>query len=106
MLIFLVALVRLFASLPVFGVGFYRNGSGQLFFQLWYLIGFMIIAFFLMHELITPLPPKDETSPGKGSGREGTGRRPVLTPSSRPAVAQSNRTLTSFETPGSSCVTP
>ena len=45
--------------LPVFGVGFYRNGSGQLFFQLWYLVGFMVIAFFLMHELITPLPPKD-----------------------------------------------
>ena len=57
-LIFLVALLA-YSLLPVFGVGFYRNGSGQLFFQLWYLIGFMVIAFFLMHELITPLPPKD-----------------------------------------------
>jgi hypothetical protein len=57
-LIFLLALLA-YATLPVFGVGFYRNGSGQLFFQLWYLVGFMIIAFFLMHELITPLPPKD-----------------------------------------------
>ncbi len=57
-LIFLFALVA-YSILPVFGVGFYRNGSGQLFFQLWYLIGFMVIAFFLMHELITPLPPKD-----------------------------------------------
>ena len=57
-LIFLVALLA-YSLLPVFGVGFYRNGSGQLFFQLWYLVGFMVIAFFLMHELITPLPPKD-----------------------------------------------
>jgi hypothetical protein len=57
-LIFLVALCA-YSTLPVFGVGFYRNGSGQLFFQLWYLIGFMVIAFFLMHELITPLPPRD-----------------------------------------------
>jgi hypothetical protein len=57
-LIFLFALLA-YALLPVFGVGFYRNGSGQLFFTLWYLVGFMIIAFFLMHELITPLPPKD-----------------------------------------------
>jgi hypothetical protein len=57
-LIFLLALCA-YGTLPVFGVGFYRNGSGQLFFQLWYLIGFMVIAFFLMHELITPLPPRD-----------------------------------------------
>jgi hypothetical protein len=57
-LIFLIALCA-YAVLPVFGVGFYRNGSGQLFFQLWYLVGFMLIAFLLMHELITPLPPKD-----------------------------------------------
>jgi hypothetical protein len=57
-LIFLFALLA-YAALPVFGVGFYRNGSGQVFFTLWYLIGFMILAFFLMHELITPLPPKD-----------------------------------------------
>jgi hypothetical protein len=57
-LIFLLALCA-YATLPVFGVGFYRNGSGQLFFQLWYLVGFMVIAFFLMHELITPLPPRD-----------------------------------------------
>jgi hypothetical protein len=56
--IFLFALLA-YSALPVFGVGFYRNGSGQLFFQLWYLVGFMVIAFFLMHELITPLPPKD-----------------------------------------------
>jgi hypothetical protein len=56
--IFLFALLA-YAALPVFGVGLYRNGSGQVFFTLWYLIGFMILAFFLMHELITPLPPKD-----------------------------------------------
>jgi hypothetical protein len=47
-----------YSLVPVFGVGFYRNGSGQKFFDLWYLLGFMIVAFFLMHELITPLPPK------------------------------------------------
>ncbi len=56
-LLFLVALGA-YSILPFFGIGFYRNGSNQLFFQLWYLVGFMIIAFFLMHELITPLPPK------------------------------------------------
>jgi hypothetical protein len=60
-LVFLAALC-LYSVLPVFGVGFYRNGSGQLFFQLWYLVGFMLIGFLLMHELITPLPPKE---PGK-----------------------------------------
>jgi hypothetical protein len=58
-LVFLAALC-LYSVLPVFGVGFYRNGSGQLFFQLWYLVGFMLIGFLLMHELITPLPPKDK----------------------------------------------
>jgi hypothetical protein len=58
-LLFLVALCA-YSTLPVFGIGFYRNGSNQLFFQLWYLVGFMIIAFFLMHELITPLPPKED----------------------------------------------
>jgi hypothetical protein len=63
-LIFLVALCA-YSVLPFFGIGFYRNGSGQWFFQLWYLIGFMIIAFFLMHELITPLPPK-ETGTSEG----------------------------------------
>lgn len=57
-LVFLAALC-LYSVLPVFGVGFYRNSSGQLFFQLWYLVGFMLIGFLLMHELITPLPPKE-----------------------------------------------
>jgi hypothetical protein len=80
----LLALFCAYALVPVFGIGLYRNGSGQTFFELWYLVGFMIIAFFLMHELITPLPPKDETSPGKRSGREGHGR-PVLTPAGHPA---------------------
>jgi hypothetical protein len=74
---FLLALFGAFALLPAFGAGLYRNGSGQVFFDLWYLLGFMVIAFFLMHELITPLPPgkKDRTSPGKKSGREGSGGR-------------------------------
>jgi hypothetical protein len=54
------ALLAAYACLPVFGVGFYRNSSGDRFFQLWYLIGFMVIAFFLMHEVITPIPPKGQ----------------------------------------------
>ncbi|HTS03915.1 MAG TPA: hypothetical protein VMN04_15435 [Thermoanaerobaculia bacterium] len=74
----LLGLFLAWALIPVFGVGMYRNGSGQIFFDLWYLIGFMVVAFFLMHELITPLPPKDETATGKKSGREGSGR--MLTP--------------------------
>jgi hypothetical protein len=78
----LLALLCAYALVPVLGTGLYRNGSGQVFFDLWYLVGFMVIAFFLMHELITPLPPKekDETSPGKKSGRMGFGRRPMLAP--------------------------
>ena len=78
----LLALTCAWALVPVSGVGLYRNGSGQVFFDLWYLLGFLIFGFFLMHELITPLPPKeqDETSPGKKSGREGAGRTSMLTP--------------------------
>ena len=49
----------LYAAIPVFGIGRYRNSSGQVFFENWYLLGFLVVAFFLMHELITPLPPKD-----------------------------------------------
>ncbi len=83
----LLALFGAYSLLPAFGTGLYRNGSGQVFFDLWYLIGFMVIGFFLMHELITPLPPneKDETSPGKRSGREGSGRRPFLAPFESPS---------------------
>lgn len=57
---FLFALAA-YAMLPLVGVGFYRNGSGDRFFSLWYMIGFLLIAFFLMHEFITPVPPKDAT---------------------------------------------
>jgi hypothetical protein len=72
---FLLAAFCAFAVIPVFGVGIYRNGSGQVFFDLWYLMGFMVVAFFLMHELITPLPAKkEEPSSGKKSGRMGAGR--------------------------------
>jgi hypothetical protein len=73
------ALFCAYALLPAFGAGLYRNGSGQVFFENWYLLGFLVVSFFLMHELITPLPPKDEASPGKRSGREGSGR-PFLAP--------------------------
>jgi hypothetical protein len=46
--------------LPVVGIGTYRNASGDLSFHLWYLIAFLILAFLLMHEIITPMPPKEE----------------------------------------------
>ena len=81
----LLALFCAYALVPALGTGLYRNGSGQVFFDLWYLIGFMVIGFFLMHELITPLPPKDETSSGKRSGREGSGQRPFLAPFESPS---------------------
>ena len=48
-----------YAVLPAFGIGSYRNGSGQRLFDLWYLLGFLIVGFFLIHEIITPLPPKE-----------------------------------------------
>ena len=77
----LLALFCAYALIPVFGVGMYRNGSGQVFFELWFLIGFMILGFFLMHELITPLPPKGETGGAATSGRAGSGSsRRTLTP--------------------------
>ena len=60
-LVLLVAFV-LYAAIPVFGIGRYRNGSGQVFFENWYLLGFLVVSFFLMHELITPLPPKSTSS--------------------------------------------
>jgi hypothetical protein len=47
------------ACLPVFGIGLWKNSSGDLSFDLWYLIVFMLIAFLLMHEFITPLPARD-----------------------------------------------
>jgi hypothetical protein len=47
--------------LPVFGIGIYKNTSGDRSFDLWYLLVFMIIALILMHELIAPLPPKEQT---------------------------------------------
>lgn len=55
---FLFALIA-YSGLPVLGVGVYRNGSGDRFFSLWYMLGFLLLAFFLMHEFITPVPPKD-----------------------------------------------
>ena len=80
-LILLVAFA-VYALVPVFGPGLYRNGSGQVFFENWYLLGFLVVSFFLMHELITPLPPKG----GESAGNE--------TPTSTPRP-----TLTSVETP-------
>ena len=52
----LVAALLAYSVLPFAGVGLYENGSGQSLFSLWYLIGFMVLGFFLMHELITPYP--------------------------------------------------
>ena len=76
----LLALFCAYALVPVAGVGMYRNGSGQIFFETWYLLGFLIVSFFLMHELITPLPPKEDTSGAAKSGRAGGGGQRVLTP--------------------------
>ncbi len=59
----LVAALVTYLLLPALGFGVYSNGDGQRFFSLPYLIGFMVIAFFLMHELITPLPPKGPPQP-------------------------------------------
>ncbi len=53
----LVALAA-WAALPFFGVGVYTNGIGQRFFSLPYALGFLVVAFFVMHEFITPLPPR------------------------------------------------
>ncbi len=58
----LLAAFCLYALVPVFGIGRYRNGSGQVFFENWYMLGFLVVSFFLMHELITPLPPKSPSS--------------------------------------------
>ena len=52
----LVLALLAYMVLPLVGVGLYQNGSGQSFFALWYVIGFMVLGFFLMHELITPFP--------------------------------------------------
>lgn len=78
----LLAVFVAYALIPVTGIGRYRNGSGQVFFEEWYLLGFLVVSFFLMHELITPLPPKDSTSGAAKSGRAGGGGR-VLTPAHR-----------------------
>ena len=56
----LLVLLVVYALLPAFGIGLYRNSSGDRFFSLWYLILFLVISFFLIHEFITPLPPKEE----------------------------------------------
>lgn len=55
----LIGALSLWALLPVFHIGTYTNASGDRSFDLWYLMVFLVIAFFLMHEVITPLPPKD-----------------------------------------------
>jgi hypothetical protein len=47
------------ALLPLFGIGVYRNASGDRCFDLWYLIALMLVALFIMHEFIAPLPPKE-----------------------------------------------
>jgi hypothetical protein len=45
--------------LPVFGIGVYKNSSGQLNFEMWYPLGVMTIALVVMHEFIAPMPPKE-----------------------------------------------
>jgi hypothetical protein len=57
---YLLVLLVVYALLPAFGIGLYRNNSGDRFFSFWYLLAFLVISFFLIHEFITPLPPKEE----------------------------------------------
>jgi hypothetical protein len=54
----LVAFV-LWLFLPVFGIGVYRNTSGDRSFDMWYPLTLMTIALIIMHEFIAPLPPKE-----------------------------------------------
>jgi hypothetical protein len=56
---YLLFLLIAYALLPAFGIGLYRNNSGDRFFSFWYLLVFLVIGFFLIHEFITPLPPKE-----------------------------------------------
>lgn len=48
----------LWLFLPVFGIGLYRNASGDRSFDMWYPLSLMTIALVIMHEFIAPLPPK------------------------------------------------
>jgi len=52
----------LWSLLPIFGVGLYKNSSGDRSFDLWYLLVLMVIALVVMHEFIAPLPPKEAKS--------------------------------------------
>jgi len=45
--------------LPVFGIGLYRNASGDRSFDMWYVLSLMAIALVIMHEFIAPIPPKE-----------------------------------------------
>ncbi len=45
--------------LPVFGIGVYKNTSGELNFEIWYVLGVMTVALVVMHEFIAPMPPKE-----------------------------------------------
>jgi hypothetical protein len=56
---YLLLLLIAYALLPAFGIGLYRNSSGDRFFSFWYLLVFLVISFFLIHEFITPMPPKE-----------------------------------------------
>jgi len=47
-------------ALPVFGIGIYKNSSGDRSFDMWYPLSLMTIALVIMHEFIAPLPPKDQ----------------------------------------------
>jgi len=49
----------LWLLLPVFGIGTYKNSSGQLSFDMWYPLSLMTIALVIMHEFIAPVPPKE-----------------------------------------------
>ena len=63
----LLVVLAAWAALPFFGVGVWSNAIGQRFFSTPYALGFLVVAFFVMHEFITPLPPKGRgRPPGEG----------------------------------------
>ncbi len=56
---YLLFLLIAYSVLPFLGVGLYKNASGDRFFSFWYLLVYLVISFFLIHEFITPMPPKE-----------------------------------------------
>ena len=76
-LVLLVALV-LYALVPVFGIGRYRNASGQVFFENWYMLGFLVVVVLpdaRAHHAAAAEGHVERLNPGPGA----TGRRHATT---------------------------